>query len=76
MKLHLDTDLGSNVDDLAALVMLLGSDEVELTGVTTSIDPGGPLLPHPAPPDRPCACCPRASAPERRRHPSRSRSDM
>ena len=41
MRIHLDTDLGTTVDDLAALVMLLGSPEVELTGVTTCIDPGG-----------------------------------
>jgi len=41
MKLHLDTDLGTNMDDLAALVMLLGSGGVDLTGITTCIDPGG-----------------------------------
>lgn len=39
--MHLDTDLGSNIDDLAALVMLLGAADVEVTGVTTCIDPGG-----------------------------------
>lgn len=39
--MHLDTDLGSDIDDLAALVMLLGAADVELTGVTTCIDPGG-----------------------------------
>ncbi len=41
LSVHLDTDLGSDVDDLAAMAMLLGSSEVELTGVTTCIDPGG-----------------------------------
>jgi inosine-uridine nucleoside N-ribohydrolase len=41
VRVHLDTDLGTNVDDLAALVMLLGSAGVELTGITTCIDPGG-----------------------------------
>ncbi len=41
LRVHLDTDLGSDVDDLAAMAMLLGSREVELTGVTTCIDPGG-----------------------------------
>ncbi len=41
LRIHLDTDLGSDMDDLAALVMLLGSADVELTGVTTCIDPGG-----------------------------------
>ncbi|MBA3266692.1 MAG: nucleoside hydrolase [Acidimicrobiia bacterium] len=41
MKVHFDTDLGTDMDDLAALVMLLGAADVELTGITTSIDPGG-----------------------------------
>lgn len=41
MRVHLDTDLGTTVDDLAALVMLLGSPDVELTAITTCIDPGG-----------------------------------
>jgi purine nucleosidase len=38
---HLDTDLGTDPDDVCALAMLLGSDGVEVTGVTTSTDPGG-----------------------------------
>ena len=41
MLVHLDTDIGTTMDDLAALVMLLGSPEVEMTGITTCIDPGG-----------------------------------
>lgn len=41
MKIHLDTDLGSDSDDACALAMLLGWPEVELTGITTTIDPGG-----------------------------------
>ncbi|CAN5738140.1 hypothetical protein BH24ACT2_BH24ACT2_05120 [soil metagenome] len=41
MRVHLDTDLGTTVDDLAALMMLLGSPDVDLTGITTGIDPGG-----------------------------------
>lgn len=41
MRIHLDTDLGTSMDDLAALVLLLGSADVELTGITTCIDPGG-----------------------------------
>jgi inosine-uridine nucleoside N-ribohydrolase len=41
MRIHLDTDLGSDTDDLCALAMLLGWPGVELTGVTTSTDPGG-----------------------------------
>jgi purine nucleosidase len=38
---HLDTDLGSDTDDLCALAMLLGWPEVAVTGVTTCTDPGG-----------------------------------
>jgi purine nucleosidase len=41
MRIHLDTDLGSNPDDLCALAMVLGWPEAELTGVTTTSDPGG-----------------------------------
>jgi purine nucleosidase len=41
MRLHLDTDLGSDTDDLCALAMLLGWPDVELTGITTVNDPGG-----------------------------------
>lgn len=40
-RIHLDTDIGSDTDDLCALAMLLGWPDVELTGVTTSSDPGG-----------------------------------
>ena len=40
-RIHLDTDLGSDTDDLCALAMLLGWPGAELTGVTTSIDPDG-----------------------------------
>jgi inosine-uridine nucleoside N-ribohydrolase len=40
-RIHLDTDLGSDTDDLCALAMLLGWPGVEVTGVTTSTDPGG-----------------------------------
>ncbi len=29
------------MNDLAALVMLLGATDVELTGITTCVDPGG-----------------------------------
>jgi purine nucleosidase len=35
MKVVLDTDIGSDVDDLLALAMLLGSPEWDLTAVTT-----------------------------------------
>ncbi|HEV2811412.1 MAG TPA: nucleoside hydrolase [Acidimicrobiales bacterium] len=41
MRVHLDTDIGTTMDDLAALVMLLGWPGVEMTGITTCIDPGG-----------------------------------
>jgi purine nucleosidase len=40
-RVHLDTDLGSDTDDLCALAMLLGWPDVEITGVTTSTDPDG-----------------------------------
>ena len=40
-QVHLDTDLGSDTDDLCALAMLLGWPTVELTGITTTTDPGG-----------------------------------
>src|SRR5919197_2830314 len=40
-RIHLDTDLGSDTDDLCALAMLLGWEGAELVGVTTNTDPGG-----------------------------------
>jgi purine nucleosidase len=40
-KVHLDTDLGSDTDDLCALAMLLGWPDAELVGVTTSTDRSG-----------------------------------
>lgn len=39
--IHLDTDLGSDTDDLCALAMLLGWADAEIVGVTTNTDPGG-----------------------------------
>jgi inosine-uridine nucleoside N-ribohydrolase len=41
IRVHLDTDLGSDTDDLCALAMLLGWPDVEITGITTVNDPGG-----------------------------------
>jgi inosine-uridine nucleoside N-ribohydrolase len=41
MRVHIDTDLGGDPDDACALTMLLGWPEVELVGITTTIDPGG-----------------------------------
>jgi len=35
MKIHLDTDLGGDIDDLCALALLLAHREVEITGITT-----------------------------------------
>ena len=40
-RIHLDTDLGSDTDDLCALALLLGWDGAEVAAVTTSTDPGG-----------------------------------
>ncbi len=41
MRIHLDTDFGGDPDDACALAMLLGWPGIEITGITTSIDPGG-----------------------------------
>lgn len=41
MKLHLDTDIGGDIDDLCALAMLLRMPEVEFTGITTVAELGG-----------------------------------
>lgn len=41
MKAHLDTDLGGDIDDLAALAMLLAWPGVEITGITTVAEHGG-----------------------------------
>lgn len=38
MQIHLDTDLGGDIDDLCALAMLLNWRGVELVGVTTVAD--------------------------------------
>jgi inosine-uridine nucleoside N-ribohydrolase len=35
MKVHLDTDLGGDIDDLCALALLLHWPDVEITGITT-----------------------------------------
>src|SRR5260370_20206749 len=40
-RIHLDTDIGGDPDDLCGLTMLLGWKGVELVGVTTTIDPDG-----------------------------------
>lgn len=41
MRIHLDTDLGGDTDDVCALAMLLGWPGAELVGVTSTIDPQG-----------------------------------
>ena len=40
-KIHLDTDLGGDIDDLCALAMLLHWEGVELTGITTVAEANG-----------------------------------
>jgi inosine-uridine nucleoside N-ribohydrolase len=42
LKIHLDTDLGGDIDDLCALAMLLRwSEDTELVGITTVAEAGG-----------------------------------
>lgn len=40
-RVHLDTDIGGDADDLCALAMLLGSPDVDLVAITTCIEQGG-----------------------------------
>ena len=40
-KIHLDTDLGGDIDDLCALAMLLRWEDVEITGITTVAEANG-----------------------------------
>jgi inosine-uridine nucleoside N-ribohydrolase len=41
VRVHLDTDIGGDVDDMCALAMLLGWPGVELTGITSVIENDG-----------------------------------
>ncbi len=41
MKIHLDTDIGGDMDDLCALAMILKWPDLEITGVTTVSDDQG-----------------------------------
>jgi purine nucleosidase len=41
VRIHLDTDLGTNPDDVAALSLLLGWEGVDVVGITTTMDPAG-----------------------------------
>jgi inosine-uridine nucleoside N-ribohydrolase len=40
-KIHLDTDLGGDIDDLCALAMLLHWDDLEFAGITTVAEANG-----------------------------------
>ena len=40
-KVHLDTDLGGDIDDLCALAMLVRWKDVEITGITTVAEANG-----------------------------------
>ncbi len=40
-KIHLDTDLGGDIDDLCALALLLRWQDVEITGITTVAEANG-----------------------------------
>jgi inosine-uridine nucleoside N-ribohydrolase len=40
-KVHLDTDIGGDLDDACALALLLSLPEVEITGVTTVVENDG-----------------------------------
>ena len=41
-KIHLDTDLGGDIDDLCALAMMLRwSEDIHLTGITTVAEANG-----------------------------------
>jgi inosine-uridine nucleoside N-ribohydrolase len=41
VKVHLDTDLGGDIDDLCALALLLALPDLEITGITTVGEEGG-----------------------------------
>src|SRR5215471_13488469 len=41
IKVHLDTDIGGDIDDLCALALLLNWPDVEITGITTVLEHGG-----------------------------------
>lgn len=41
IRVHLDTDIGGDTDDLCALALLLASPEVEVVGITTCADAEG-----------------------------------
>ena len=41
VKIHLDTDIGGDMDDLCALALLLKWQDVEITGITTVAEDNG-----------------------------------
>lgn len=41
MKIHLDTDIGGDLDDVCALALLLSVPDVEITGVTSVVENEG-----------------------------------
>ncbi|HZU76525.1 MAG TPA: nucleoside hydrolase [Dehalococcoidia bacterium] len=41
VRVHLDTDIGGDIDDLCALALLLRSPDAEITGITTVTEAGG-----------------------------------
>ena len=41
MRIHLDTDIGGDTDDLCALALLLAASDIEIVGVTTVADSRG-----------------------------------
>lgn len=41
LKLHLDTDIGGDMDDLCALAMLLKWPDLDITGITTTAESNG-----------------------------------
>ena len=43
-RVHLDADLGGDIDDLCALAMVLNWPAIQLVGVTTVSDDGGRRL--------------------------------
>jgi inosine-uridine nucleoside N-ribohydrolase len=41
VRIHVDTDFAGDTDDTCAVALLLGTGDVELTGITTVADPDG-----------------------------------
>jgi purine nucleosidase len=41
IRVHIDTDIGGDIDDLCALALVLNWPDVEITGITTTMEHGG-----------------------------------